>query len=169
MAADLIMPTLPGEQEQSRHFLPLQRPQHHRAQSYQIPQSTQISPLSTSTSTGSTASTPSSPKSGSGRKPMYMPAVLRSNHEFLPHPKLSKVRTYGNDGARDHTQRQQAGNTFGNIPGLGALASRSRRPSRVGQELCDGWDLKPFPQVTAQPTRQHWKVSSWPRTLQIPR
>jgi len=157
MATDLIMPTLPGEQEQSRHFLPLQRPQHNRSQSYQIPQSTQISPLSTSTSTGSNSSTPSSPKSG--RKPMYMPAVLRSNHEFPPHPKLAKSRTFGedDDARARHHQRTQSGNAFGNFPGFGVLSPRSRRPSKVGQELCDGWDLKLFPQVTAQPTRQHWK------------
>ena len=157
MATDLIMPTLPGEQQQSRHFLPLQRPQHNRSHSYQIPQSTQISPLSTSTSTGSNSSMPSSPKSG--RKPMYMPAVLRPNHEFPPHPKLAKSRTFGDDAdARaKYDQRHHGGNAFGNFPGFGVLSPRSRRQSKVGQDLCDGWDLKLFPPVSSQPTKEHWK------------
>lgn len=155
MATDLIMPTLPGEHEQPRIFMP-QRPSHNRSQSYQIPYSTNISPLSTSTSTGSNASTPSSPKH-TGRRPLYMPAVLRPNHEFEQR-KLTKSATFGVDEDFSDPRRPRSGSGFANLHGLAVLGGRSRRPSKVGQELCTGWDLELFPDVTAQPTKKHWKV-----------
>ena len=63
----------------------------------------------------------------SGRKPMYMPAVLRPNHEFPPHPKLAKSRTFGDDAdARaKYDQRHHGGNAFGNFPGFGVFFNRN--------------------------------------------
>ena len=162
MAADLIMPTLPGDQEQSRHFL-LQRPQHNRAHSYQIPTSSQISPLSTSTSTASNASASSSPNNNNSRqnRPMFMPAVLRPNSDFAPQP-LVKSSTVSNDGSATTMSRHGPSNSFAGLPGLGVLGGRNpvHRPSKNGPELIAGLDLNLYPQVTAQPTRNHWKVGS---------
>lgn len=162
MAADLIMPVLPGNQ-QSQHFFP-QRPQHTRAQSYQIPQGThQISPLTPSGSPDS-MSNPTSPKAHHARqvRPMYMPAALRPN--LFPSKKTKTkpadiVTTTSNeiDGALRRTN-----SSLMNLPGMALLSNRLSRTSTGDSNrssLEGDFDLELFPEVTSLPTRAHWKVS----------
>ncbi|OAQ99191.1 hypothetical protein LLEC1_06526 [Akanthomyces lecanii] len=71
MAAQLIMPTLPSEQHQSRHFLPSQRPVHTRSQSYSLATAGprfQINTDLANSNSGHYASTPPSPRGHSGTR-----------------------------------------------------------------------------------------------------
>ncbi|EFY90737.1 Zn finger protein [Metarhizium acridum] len=170
MAAQLIMPTLPGDQPQSRHFLPNQhhRPHHARSHSYQVPQGLQISPLDTSAMPQHQAcSTPPSPKRGrqhfrQGGQPMYMPAVLRPCHEFTSR-KVTRCKTAGSTSSTDSDSTLRRANTaIMSIPGLSLFGRRLSRQStgetgETGKTLDGEWKLDAFPEVTGQPTRMHWK------------
>lgn len=158
MAADLIMPTLPGDQ--SRHFF-AQR-SHQRTQSFQIPGAPHISSLSTSESTSPDSSNPTSPKAFHARqvRPVYMPAALRPN--LFP---SKTVKPKGDDAASasssdsDLTLRR-ANSSLINIPGMSVFGHRLSRTSTSdsNRSSLDGdFDLEMFPEVTALPTRKHWK------------
>lgn len=163
MAADLIMPTLPGDQ-QSRHFFPQQR-LHQRTQSFQIPVGPQISPLSTSQSTSpDSVSNPTSPKAYHARhvRPVYMPAALRPN--LFPSktmkPKADDAASASSSDS-DLTLRR-TNSSIMNLPGMSVFGHRLARTSTGGssRSSIDGdFDLDLFPEVTALPTRKHWKVS----------
>lgn len=184
MAAELIMPTPPADQQQSRHFLPNMhththayayahahahaqtRPHHTRSQSYQVPPGLQISPLDTSGMPHNHVySTPPSPKAQHkqyGGRPMYMPAVLRRCDEF-PARKVTRCRTAGSTSSTDSDSTlTRANHALMSIPGLSVLGQRLARRS-IGEcnRTLDGeWKLDAFPQVNGVPTRKHWKVSS---------
>lgn len=174
------MPTLPGEQQQSRHFLTAERrPSHTRSQSYHLSTGRRLAPISTADArAGHYASTPPS-ATGASRararastaqnnmandaRPMYMPAVLRPNYEFPPQQPLSRSPGASSDSGSDSTLRRS--NTGGpggllNLPGLNAIGTRlTRRSTAESSRSLDGeWDLDDFPHVTAAPTRRHWKV-----------
>ncbi|RFU75526.1 zinc finger, fyve-type [Trichoderma arundinaceum] len=163
MAAQLIMPSVPGAQQQSRHFLPNgRRPHtHNRSQSFQLPPGPQLSPNSSNGFHDGphAVSTPPSPKSQhvSHVRPVYMPAALRPNDEFPSRP-LTKSRSgdSSSDSGSDITLRRS--NT--GFMSLGGLVGQrlGRRPSEGGKSSFDGeWNLDLFPDVTDLPTRQHWK------------
>ncbi|OAQ70482.1 zinc finger domain-containing protein [Pochonia chlamydosporia 170] len=163
MAAELIMPTLPGDQPQSRHFLPnqqLQRPHHTRSHSYQVPRGPQISPLDTSgMPQNQVYSTPPSPKGRHGGRPMYMPAVLRPCDEF-PSRKVTRCKTAGSTSSSDSDSTLRRANTaIMGIPGLSLFGQRlSRRSTGESGKTLDGeWKLDSFPEVSGLPTRLHWK------------
>lgn len=170
MAAELIMPTLPGDQQQSRHFLPPSRPLHTRSQSYQVSSGPQISPLNTAHAdmmANQTCSTPPSPTgSGSGfrnggGRPMYMPAVLRRCDEF-PSRKVTRCKTASSTSSTDSDSTLRLGNSaILNLPGLSAIGNRlSRRSTGESSKTLEGeWNADAYPQVTGQPSRTHWKVS----------
>lgn len=166
MAADLIMPTLPGDQPQSRHFLPnQQRPHHTRSQSYQVPKGPQISPLDTSgMPQNQVYSTPPSPNGqhfNHGGRPMYMPAVLRRCDEF-PSRKVTRCKTASSTSSTDSDSTLRRANTaIMSIPGLSLFGQKlSRRSTGESGKTLDGeWKLDSFPEVTGLPTRTHWKVS----------
>ncbi|KAL5092039.1 hypothetical protein Trisim1_002428 [Trichoderma cf. simile WF8] len=163
MAAQLIMPSVPGAQQQSRHFLPNSRPRphgHNRSQSFQLPPGPQLSPNS---SNGfheqHPVSTPPSPKAHHATlvRPVYMPAALRPNDEFPQRP-LAKTRSgdSSSDSGSDVTLRRS--NTgFMSLSGI--VGQRmGRRASESGKSSIDGeWNLDLFPDVTEPPTRKHWK------------
>lgn len=161
MATDLIMPTLPGDQ-QSRHFFP-ERPRHLRSHSYQVPQGPQISPLGTPDHNA--LSTPASPKNYHARhlRPMYIPAVLRPN-EFPTKRtfkcKPSDTNSNNSDTDSDCTLRRSNISLI-SLPSLTVFGHRlSRRSTGDSGKSFEGeWDLDLFPEVTALPTRKHWKVS----------
>lgn len=170
MAADLIMPVLPGNQH-SQHFFP-QRPHHTRAQSYQIPQGThQISPLTPSGSPDST-SNPTSPKAHHARqpRPLYMPAALRPN--LFPSKKSKGkpaeiVTALGNE--TDGTLRR-TNSSIMSLPGMALFGNKLTRTSTgdSGRSSLEGdFDLELFPEVTSLPTRMHWKVSLNSKHLHI--
>ncbi|PNY28051.1 Molybdenum cofactor biosynthesis protein 1, partial [Tolypocladium capitatum] len=161
MAADLIMPTLPGNQHRSRHFLPPSRPLHNRSQSYHV-SGPQISPISISDAGSNHAnSTPPSPRGHRERlgRPMYMPAVLRPCDEF-PSKKVARCKTTGSssDSDSDSTLRRANSNIMA-LASLGGLGHRlGRRSTDDSAKTLDGdWNLDSFPEVTALPTRKHWK------------
>ena len=169
MAAELIMPTLPGNQQQSRHFLSGNRPSHHaRSQSYQIPSGPQVSPINTSNvgNENQISSTPPSPRGISGRnngaRPLYMPAVLRPNYEFPPQP-LSKSPSSVSDSGSDTTLRR-ANTGLLSLPGIGAIGNRLTRRSTIeSTKSIEGeWNLELYPEVASPPSRKHWKVSTLP-------
>ncbi|GFP52593.1 hypothetical protein ACSS6W_003326 [Trichoderma asperelloides] len=160
MAAQLIMPTAPGAQQHSRHFLPdNSRPHaHNRSQSFQLPPGPQLSPNSANGfhEPPHAVSTPPSPKARHAR-PLYMPAALRANNEFPSQP-LTKSRSgdSSSDSGSDTTLRRS--NT--GFMSLGGLVGQQfgRRASESGKSSIDGeWNLDLFPDVTEQPTRKHWK------------
>lgn len=181
MAAQLIMPTLPGEQQQSRHLLP-NRPVHHaRSQSYNLASS---GPRFPSINTADLpvahySSTPPSPRGGAssrsnrssmhradttgpnGARPLYMPAVLRPNYEFPPQQPLSRSPGSSSDSGSDTTLRRTNTANLLSLAGLGAIGNRlSRRSTMESTKSLEGqWDLATYPDVTSQPTRKHWKVS----------
>lgn len=163
MTAELIMPTLPGDQHQAapqpRHNP--QRPQHMRSLSYQVPPaSQQISPLSTSNESQQNASVPASPKAHHARqvRPMYMPAVLRPNSEFSQ--KLTRASTTGHRPDCEFSAGRRLSNGLMSVTGMAMIQRLSRRSTGdSGSQLEGGWDLDLFPAVTDLPTRQHWKVS----------
>ncbi|UNI14431.1 Zn finger protein [Purpureocillium takamizusanense] len=164
MAAELIMPTLPGDQQQSRHFLPPQRPMHQRSQSYHV-SGPQISPISsTEVSPNQTYSTPPSPRGQHARpgRPMYMPAVLRPCDEF-PSKRIARTKTGGStsDSDSDSTLRRANSNLM-SLAGLSGLGNKlSRRSTGESTQPLDGdWNIDSFPEVTAPPTRKHWKVKT---------
>lgn len=168
MATDFIMPRLPDQsqthgqlhyytphlvqqQSQSPGFLsqsetPTQLP---AVQEYQPP-SQQVSPLSTSNN-----ASPTSPKSYHGRqlRPIFMPAVLR------PTEHTSKAPGRKSEEQEGDSQLKTNG-SFISLGGLSALGRLSRRSTGDSGKCVDGdWNLEMFPKPTAQPTRQHWKVS----------
>lgn len=153
------MPTAPGTQQQSRHFLDAARPaQHTRSHSYQVAPGPQLSPLATH-SEHMHSSTPPSPTrtsmNGSSR-PLYMPAVLRPNYEFPPAP-LSKSPGGSSDSGASDTTLRRTNTGLLSLTGLGArLSRRSTMESRKSVE--GEWNLDTYPEVRGQPTRQHWKV-----------
>ncbi|KAM5363110.1 hypothetical protein ACJZ2D_012160 [Fusarium nematophilum] len=167
MAADLIMPTLPGD-HQSRHFFQ-QRPQHQRNQSYQISVGPQISPINTneSTSPDSIASNPTSPRAYHARqvRPMYMPAALRPNL----FPSKTKNKTVDDAASASSTESdstlRRTNSSIMNLPGMAVFSNRLSRVStgESTRSSIDGdFDLEMFPRVTDLPTRKHWKVSLHP-------
>ncbi|CAH0026764.1 unnamed protein product [Clonostachys rhizophaga] len=165
MAAELIMPTLPGDQHpHHHHHFATQRPPHSRSLSFQVPQphSNQLSPLSTSDLDKHHASTPSSPKAKHARpaRPMYMPAVLRPNSDFICQ-KITGVSPTNSDASSVQTagRRRLSGAGFMMMPGFSALGQRlTRRTTGDSTKSFEsGWDLDLFPQVTDLPTRKHWK------------
>jgi hypothetical protein len=170
MAADLIMPTIPGDQ-QSRHFFPQQRSQHN--QSYQISVGPQISPINTheSTSPDSISSNPASPRAYQQARqvrPMYMPAALRPN--LFP----SKAQNKSMDDAasasstESDTTLRRTNSSIMNLPGMSVFGNRLSRVSTgdsTRSSLDGDFDLEMFPEVTALPSRKHWKVSSAIREL----
>ncbi|CAI4219506.1 unnamed protein product [Parascedosporium putredinis] len=113
MATELIMPSVNTQPGYGFY----DRPQHHRSQSYQIPQRgvnyTGVSSLSSSNSSGNS---PTSPKAYHTRqaRPLFMPAALRPNEST------------GDSG-------------------------------KAFEEDEDELDVDMFPDVTALPTKQHWK------------
>ncbi|KAJ3506928.1 hypothetical protein NM208_g16022 [Fusarium decemcellulare] len=167
MAADLIMPTLPGDQ-QSRHFFPQQRPHHQRNQSYQISVGPQISPINTheSTSPDSISSNPTSPRAYQARqaRPMYMPAALRPNL----FPSKAKNKSVVDDAAsasstESDTTLRRTNSSIMNLPGMSVFGNRLSRVSTGDstRSSIDGdFDLEMFPEVMAFPTRKHWKPDS---------
>ncbi|KAG6040873.1 hypothetical protein E4U41_006785 [Claviceps citrina] len=189
MATGLMMPTLPADQQQSRHMLlnnmythasvlehahnthNTHQPYHTRSHSYQVPVGPQISPLDTSASgTPQTPaySPPPSPLSRhflqNGGRPMYMPAVLRRCDEFPSH-KVTRCRTAGSTSSSESDSTLKRANTvLMSIPGLSMLGQHlARRSASEGNRtLClDGdWELDSFPPVTGMPTRNHWKPDS---------
>ena len=165
MAADLVMPTLPGDQHFS-HIFP-ERPHHTRAHSYHVQPGPQISPLSTEEQNCQNASTPASPRSSYQSRhvrPLYIPAVLRPN-EFPVKRIATKCKTPDGAGTpdsgseTDYTLRRSS-SSFVGMTGLGVLSQRlARRPNGDRDRNLDGdWDLELFPPVTALPTKDHWKV-----------
>ncbi|PHH83029.1 hypothetical protein CDD82_3831 [Ophiocordyceps australis] len=166
MAADLIMPTLPGDSQTSRHFLAQSRPPHSRAQSYNVPAGPQISPLSTSNTSASsqTASTPPSPKTYYMRqgRPMYIPAVLRPCDEF-PSWKMARCKTAGSSSDSDSDAGlRRVNSNLKTMVSLGVLSQRlGRRHAPDNMPVLHGdWDLDSFPPPTSLPTRRHWKPDS---------
>ncbi|KAM3502699.1 hypothetical protein MY10362_004675 [Beauveria mimosiformis] len=175
MAAQLIMPTLPGEQQQSRHFLSSHRPTHHaRSQSYNLASAGPRFQLNTNpanSGAGHYASTPPSPRgtSGSrsnihssnaaGARPLYMPAVLRPNYEFPPQQPLSRSPGSSSDSGSDSTLRRTNTANLLSLTGLGAIGHRLSRRSTIesSKSLEGDWDLATYPDVTSPPTRRHWK------------
>ncbi|OAA71857.1 Zinc finger, FYVE-type [Akanthomyces lecanii RCEF 1005] len=187
MAAQLIMPTLPSEQHQSRHFLPSHRPVHARSQSYNLASAGprfQINTDLANSNSGHYASTPPSPRGQSGTRsnnihsnnaatarPLYMPAVLRPNYEFPPQqqPPLSRSPGTSSDSGSDTTlRRTNTANLLSSLAGLGAIGHRLSRRSTMesnnssskGLEggCCEwGGDPAAYPDVTSPPTRKHWK------------
>lgn len=154
------MPTLPGNDHQQApqpRQQGLQRPQHVRSLSYQVPHSQQqISPLSTSDEQ-QRSSMPPSPKARHAQqnRPMYMPAVLRPNSDFTQGLKRAST-TQSSPSSR----RNSNSSTFMNVPGLGAIQRLSRRSTGDSDKsIKGGWDLDLFPTVTDLPTKKHWKVS----------
>ncbi|KYK58304.1 FYVE domain protein [Drechmeria coniospora] len=166
MAADLIMPALPGHDQQSRHFLPPQRPMlHSRTQSYHTLSGPLVSPISgthLSPNQACSFSTPPSPKGHSTRRrrPAYMPAVLRPCDEFPPRI-MTPTRLSGStsDSDSDTTLRRTNSNLM-SLPGLGALGHKlTRRTTGESVKTLDGdWNLDSFPEPEAPPTRSHWKA-----------
>ncbi|TQV92403.1 hypothetical protein V2A60_007096 [Cordyceps javanica] len=174
MAAQLIMPTLPSEQQHSRHFLPAaHRPVHHaRSQSYNLAAAAgprfQINTDLANSNAGHYASTPPSPRgtSGSrsnihtnGARPLYMPAVLRPNYEFPPQQPLSRSPGASSDSGSDSTLRRTNTANLLSLTGLGAIGHRLSRRSTIesSKSLEGDWDLTTYPDVTSPPTRKHWK------------
>ncbi|OAA33071.1 Zinc finger, FYVE/PHD-type [Moelleriella libera RCEF 2490] len=169
MAADLIMPVIGRDQQQSRHFLadtPSISSHHARSRSCQVPQGLQISPIDTSLQYHTYHSTPPSPSPAlhtqSAGRPMYMPAVLRRCDEFPSH-KVTRCRTAGSTSSTesDSLLTLRRSNTgIMSIPGLALLGKRMSRRSLTDEpaKTLDGdWQLDAFPQITGTPTREHWK------------
>ncbi|PHH89939.1 hypothetical protein CDD83_4915 [Cordyceps sp. RAO-2017] len=162
MAADLVMPAPRGHDPQAWQFPPPNRPHHNRSQSYRAASGPQISPLSVSdASSNQTVSMPPSPTAHytyQGR-PMYIPAVLRPCDEF-PSKKIMRRKTGGStsDSDSDTPLRRVNSNLMG-LAALGTLSHRlGRRPHGDSVSLLEGdWNLDAFPEVTALPTRKHWK------------
>lgn len=154
------MPRLHEQPQAQAQFYPYQQlpnptPQpQSQSPTYPAPgyQSQQISPLSTSNSTS-----PTSPKPYHRQRlrPLYMPAVLRPNE----HP--SKKMPSRKSEAQEDDFPLPSNNSFISLTGLSALARLKRPTTGDSGKWVDGeWDLELFPKPTAQPTRQHWKVSS---------
>jgi hypothetical protein len=165
MAADLIMPTLPGDQH-SRHFFPQQRPTHQRNQSYQISVGPQISPINTneSTSPDSISSTPTSPRAHHARqtRPMYMPAALRPNLFPSKTNKMPIDDAASTSSTEPDSALRRTNSSLINLPGMSVFGNKLARVSTgdSAQSSIDGdFDPEMFPEVKAQPTRKHWKVS----------
>ena len=164
MAADLIMPTLPGDQH-SRHFFPQQqRPTHQRNQSYQISVGPQISPINTneSTSPDSISSTPTSPRAHHARqtRPMYMPAALRPNLFPSKTNKMPIDDAASTSSTEPDSALRRTNSSLINLPGMSVFGNKLARVSTGDstQSSIDGdFDPEMFPEVKAQPTRKHWK------------
>ncbi|CAJ0553963.1 Ff.00g124750.m01.CDS01 [Fusarium sp. VM40] len=166
MAADLIMPTLPGDQH-SRHFFPQQRPTHSRNQSYQISVGPQISPINTNTSTSpdSISSDPTSPRAYQGRqnRPMYMPAALRPNLFPSKTSRMPMDDAASASSTESENTLRRTNSSLINIPGMSVFSNKLARVSTgdSAQSSIDGdFDLDMFPEVKDQPTRKHWKPDS---------
>ncbi|KAG4217659.1 hypothetical protein PC116_g33861 [Phytophthora cactorum] len=82
-----------------------------------------------------------------------MPAVLRPTE----HPCKIGRKTE----AQEDDNPLSSNSSFISLTGLGALSRLSRRATADSGKCVDDdeWDLDMFPKPTAQPTRQHWKVS----------
>lgn len=159
MGTDFVMPRL--FEQPPAHFFPYQQLQTVPSQSPIYPsqgyQSQQISPLSTSNNASPTsASNPTSTKPYQRQRlrPLYMPAVLRPTEH--PSRKIIGRKTE----AQDDDSQVSPNNSFINLSGLAAFTRLSRRTTGDSGKWVEGeWDLDMFPKPTAQPTRQHWKVS----------
>ena len=166
MATDLIMPAVNAQQgypqfyPNQAHHTQYQHQNHHRSQSYQIPQNganyTGVSSLSSS---GSSGHSPTSPKTYHTRqaRPLFMPAALRPN-EFpskpIPTPKTSRSEDNSPVGSLTRSNTSLLGFA-------GSAMSRLTRRSTDDSSKTfedDELDVGLFPDVTAMPTRQHWKV-----------
>lgn len=166
MAADLIMPVLPGNQQSQHFYAPHQRPHPHanahaRTQSFQIPQGPQISPLSTSdhNSLTSSPSNPTSPRAYHARqvRPLYMPAALRPN--LFPSkqikPKAQDAASTTSTDSDCTLRRTNSG--IMNLSFFGKTLSRTSTGDSSKSSLDGDFDLEMFPEVTDLPTRKHWK------------
>lgn len=135
MATDFIMPRLADQ-------APAFYPSHSQSHSQSSHQS--ISPLSPSGS-------PTSPtKAYHGRqlRPLFFPAVLR------PTEYPSRIKKAG--GQDDDPIKTSS--SFMSLSGLSALGRLSRRSTGDSGKCMDGeWKFDMFPQVSGEPTRQHWK------------
>jgi hypothetical protein len=180
MATELVMPSMPAEQQYAHHVrLPfVARPQHARTRSYQLPSASQISPLSSSDGTSSNkpnsnpGTGPStspvgshSPSSSKARvvKPLYIPAVLRPN-EFPTRSARSKPGSPTGEPASSeadpgNTSLRRSSTSLMGMTGFNVLGQRlGRRPDGPGGNgVGNDFDLKMFPSVTALPRRDHWK------------
>lgn len=176
MATDFIMPRLPDQQQQpyAPQFYPqlAQQPSAHFANQPHAPQpsqtqiqhqlhsansSRQISPLSTSNS-----ASPTSPKSYHGRqlRPLYIPAVLRPTD----YPSKKTPTTKGNED----DDSLKASSSWTSLTGLGALGRLTRRSTGDSGKCMDNdLNMDMFPKPTAQPTREHWKVSTYRSPLHV--
>ncbi|KJZ79009.1 hypothetical protein HIM_01782 [Hirsutella minnesotensis 3608] len=161
MATDLVMP-VPRADSQTWHFPQASRPMHHRSHSYRGVGGPQISPLSISDASSNQAN--SNPPSPTGHythhgRPMYIPAVLRPCDEF---PSRDIVRRKTGGSTSDSDSEPPLHRVNSNIMTFSGFGSLSHRLSR--RKLCDtstalegDWHLDSFPEVTAPPTRRHWK------------
>ncbi|KAK4169383.1 vacuolar segregation protein pep7 [Cladorrhinum sp. PSN259] len=168
MATDLVMPQLPGYQQQQPHFYSSQQKQQKHGfrapQQQQLPyqpapiptpyqsaQNKQISPLSTS------GDSPTSPKNYMAHETSktYIPAVLRRN-QFPPINLPAKTDQEVEEQADEQGLRPN--NSFMSLGPLGRL---SRRSTGDSAKNVDGtWNLDLFPQPTGLPTRKNWKPDS---------
>lgn len=158
MATELIMPSVNTQPGYGFY----ERPQHHRSQSYQIPQRgvnyTGVSSLSSSNSSGNS---PTSPKAYHTRqaRPLFMPAALRPN-EFPSKPIPTPKSSVSEDSTPVGSLTRSNTSLFGFA---GSAVSRLTRRStgdsgKAFEEDEDELDVDMFPDVTALPTKQHWKV-----------
>lgn len=173
MATEFIMPRLPDHQPHLRFF-----PHHHsqpqsrstsptyasaQIMAAQQPHSQQVSPMGSSTNGSPTASSPIS-HHNQRLRPLYIPAVLRPN-EYPSKPKKAEDP--------DQSSLQSSNSSLLNVSGWGAQLGRLTRRSTGDSgkfldddedDLCSWaqWQLDLFAKPTAQPTRQHWKVSHFP-------
>lgn len=157
MATELIMPSVNTQPGYGFY----DRPQHHRSQSYQIPQRgvnyTGVSSLSSSNSSGNS---PTSPKAYHTRqaRPLFMPAALRPN-EFPSKPIPTPKSSVSEDSTPVGSLTRSNTSLFGFA---GSAVSRLTRRStgdsgKAFEEDEDELDVDMFPDVTALPTKQHWK------------
>lgn len=179
MATEFIMPRLPDHQPHQRFFSYHSQPQsrstsptYAAAQIMAAQQSHQVSPMSSSTNGSPTASSPISHHNQ--RRPLYIPAVLRPNE----YPSKSKKAQ-----DPDQSSLQSNNSSLLNSGGWGALGRLTRRSTGDSgkafndeDDCCSWaqWQLDLFAKPSAQPTRQHWKVSlirpwdHWPPALEQP-
>ncbi|KAF4124117.1 FYVE zinc finger [Geosmithia morbida] len=177
MTAELIMPTMATDRHHYQapppHHVQQHRPEHMRSFSYQVPPvNHQISPLSSSGESQHNASVPASPKAYQNQhqdsrhytRPMYMPAVLRPNSDFIP-PLSGGVAVDTSSNGHDSDcvchggRRLSNSSTLMNMAGIGVIQRLSRRSTADSAKCPEGHSHNHdiFPTVTDVPTRDHWK------------
>ncbi|KAL5612811.1 hypothetical protein BROUX41_004105 [Berkeleyomyces rouxiae] len=160
--------------------------------------SRQISPLSSSGSNtnNNNASTPASPQNSSSTRrdvaSMYMPAVLRPNqfpskksarrsqlqitqlqsptiqeHQQLDQQPQDVSSSHSSNGSNDGYVKERR-NSILNLASY-ALPRLARRRSTQDSRCSDEeWAMEAFPEVTAEPTRKHWKPDTAVTTCDDP-